>query len=200
MFNSWDIVINSVSQSICEGLKDIDVQATAQELASIALETVILGIKAYYPSFRWRENEFTVRDNKWVDLARYSSFQAYFYQDCLHPSNRKGTKSMVFKTKQFTLFVVIPESQWEEFEAFRDKCDAPPTQGISQSTSPPTSVSLPLSQNLIKPSLPVHTQGTQCDTAVLPQPNAVVQQHSGSPTPLFLSKMQTASTSSSIFE
>jgi len=53
LFNSWKIVVDSVSQSICEGLKDIDAQAIAQELASIALETVIPGIKAYYPSFWW---------------------------------------------------------------------------------------------------------------------------------------------------
>jgi len=175
------------------------VQATAQELASIALETVIPGIKTYYPSFRWQENEFTVRDNKWVDLARYSSFQAYFYKDCLHPSTRKGAKSMVFKTKQFTLFIVVPECQWEEFEAFRDKCDSPPTQIVSQSTSQPTSVSSPLSQNQIKP-LPVRTQGTRRDSTVLPPPNAVVQQHSDSPAPLFLpNEAQMAPTPSSIF-
>jgi len=107
---------------------------------------------------------------------------------------------MVFKTKQFTLFIVIPECQWEEFEAFRDKCDSPPIQIVSQSTSQPTSVSSSLLQNQIKP-LPVHTQGTQRDSAILPPPNTVVQQHSDSPTPLFLpDKTQMGPIPSSIFE
>ena len=107
---------------------------------------------------------------------------------------------MVFKTKQFTLFVVVPKCQWEEFEAFQDKCDSPPMQIVSQLTSQPTSVSSSLSQNQIKP-LPVRTQGTRCDSAILPPPNAVVQQHSDSPAPLFLpNKTQMGPTPSSIFE
>jgi len=112
---------------------------------------------------------------------------------------------MVFKTKQFTLFIVIPEGQWEEFEAFREKCAAPPTQGTSQSTSRAASTSSSLSQNQIRLSLPVHTQGTRFDSAVLPQPDAMVRQPvvfqcPASCVPLFLSKTPTASTSSSIFE
>ena len=58
-------------------MKDIDAQSTAHELASIALETVTPRIKAYFPWFAWRENEFIVRDSKWVDLTRHPSTQPY---------------------------------------------------------------------------------------------------------------------------
>ncbi|KIM55288.1 hypothetical protein SCLCIDRAFT_134941, partial [Scleroderma citrinum Foug A] len=97
--------------SICEGLKDIDAQSTAYELASIALCTVVLCIKVYYPSFRWQENEFIICDSKWVNLMQHPSTQLYFYGDCLDTSNQKNLKAMVFKTKQFGLFIIIPEVQ-----------------------------------------------------------------------------------------
>ncbi|KAI6096244.1 hypothetical protein EDD16DRAFT_1526115 [Pisolithus croceorrhizus] len=45
---------------------------------------------------------------KWVDLARHSSLQGYFYNDCLHASNKKGLKAIVFKSKQFILFIIMP--------------------------------------------------------------------------------------------
>ena len=121
------MIINSCLQSICKGLKDINAESTAKELASIAFEMVVPCIKAYYPSFQWRESEFIVRDNKWVDLSKHLSFQAYFYNDCLHPRNQKGAKGVVFKTKQFALFVIVPEFQWGQFEAFWEKRNSEPT-------------------------------------------------------------------------
>ncbi|KAL4068881.1 hypothetical protein V8B97DRAFT_2104761 [Scleroderma yunnanense] len=99
---------NNIS-SICEGLKDIDTQSTAHELASIALGT-----------------RFVVHDSKWVNITRHTSIQPYFYNKCLHPSNQKGSKAVAFKTKQFRLFVIIPETQWEEFETFFKKLEPPP--------------------------------------------------------------------------
>ncbi|KAL4065804.1 hypothetical protein V8B97DRAFT_2025593 [Scleroderma yunnanense] len=71
------------TSNICEGLKDINVLSTACELAAIALETVVLCIKVYFPQFH---------------------------------CNQKGLKGMVFKPKQFTLFIVMPANQWEEFK------------------------------------------------------------------------------------
>ncbi|KAI6004803.1 hypothetical protein EDD15DRAFT_2359683 [Pisolithus albus] len=138
--------------SICEGLKDVDALSTARELAGIALETLIPRIKAYSPQFYWQEDEFIVRDSKWVDLSRHASTQGYFYNECLHASNRKGSKATVFKSKQFMLFVVVPAKQWEEFEKFREKLQSsPPIHGQqmslanSSATSPPhSSISTPV--------------------------------------------------------
>lgn len=104
--------------NICEGLKEIDAQSTAPELAAVALETVVPRIKAYCPKFSWREKEFVVRDNKWVDLMMYASSHPYFYDECIHPSKKGG--KMVFKSKQFALYVIVPESQWEKLEEFRN--------------------------------------------------------------------------------
>ncbi|KAF8120086.1 hypothetical protein EV363DRAFT_1481757, partial [Boletus edulis] len=111
--------------SICEGLKGIDALSTAPDLVATALNTIVPRIQMYCPDFPWRVDEFTVRDAKWVDLSRVSPMQSYFYEDCLQQSSQKMSKgSMVFKKdKQFALFVVIPEAQWEEFENFRDKPD-----------------------------------------------------------------------------
>ncbi|KAI5990965.1 hypothetical protein EDD15DRAFT_2197753 [Pisolithus albus] len=115
-------------RNICEGLKDIDALSTAHELAAIAQKTLVPRIKAYCPQFQWREDVFIVHDSKWVDLGRHPSPQSYFYNDCLHASNWKGLKAMVFKSKQFMLFVIVPANQWEEFEAFQEKLhSSPPT-------------------------------------------------------------------------
>ncbi|KIM69880.1 hypothetical protein SCLCIDRAFT_102259 [Scleroderma citrinum Foug A] len=133
--------------SICEGLKDIDTQSTAHELASIALETVAPRIKAYFPQFAWWENEFIVRDSKWVDLTRHPSTQPYFYSECIHPSNQKGSKATAFKTKQFGLFVIVPEMQWEEFDTFREKLEPP-------QPPPPRPRRMPPDQNKLQPTQP----------------------------------------------
>ncbi|KAL4072559.1 hypothetical protein V8B97DRAFT_2023344 [Scleroderma yunnanense] len=100
--------------SICEGMKDIDALSTAAELASIALKMVVPWIKAYDPLFQWCESEF-------VDLLRHASPQPYFYNECLQASNHKNSKAMIFVSKQFSLSVVVPQGQWEEFEAFKEK-------------------------------------------------------------------------------
>ena len=191
------MTINSCLQSICEGRKDINSESTAKELASVAFETVVPCIKAYYPSFQWRESEFIVRDSKWVDLSKHLSFQPYFHDDCLHLNKRKGAKeTVVFKTKQFALFVIVPEFQWGEFEAFRERCDSEstlPSQRISQPTSQYTSTSSSLFWIPIEPSLPTSMRSISQLAAVPlhPVPSA----------PAFLSKGQTlASASSSIFE
>lgn len=179
-------------------MKDIDAQSTAYQLASIALCTVVPRIKAYYPSFGWRENEFMVRDTKWVDLMRHPSTQPYFYGDCLNASNRKNSKAMVFKTKQFGLFVIVPEAQWEQFEAFRDKLEAP---------SPEPTPSRRVSQQPLHPATPPLSQTrTFSQPDIVPTvltPSVVSQSTSSSepPMPLFLSSGWAASTaSSSVFE
>ncbi|KAI6020376.1 hypothetical protein PISMIDRAFT_23990 [Pisolithus microcarpus 441] len=168
--------------NICEGLKDIDALSTAHELAVIAQKTLVLHIKAYCPQFQWREDEFIVCDSKWVNLGRHPSPQAYFYNDCLHASNQKGLKVMVFKSKQFMLFVIMPANQWEEFEVFREKlCSSPPTHAQQMSLA-----------NLCASSVPRSTVSTP-----------VVSHHpmtSAPLTPLFLSKEVVSTASSSIFE
>jgi hypothetical protein len=37
--------------------------------------------------------------------------------------SRKGAKTLSFKTKQFTLLVVVPESQWREYEAWLEQVE-----------------------------------------------------------------------------
>ena len=73
---------------------------------------------AFCPEFPWCPDEFVVRDDTWVDLSNHhetaETCQGYFYRECLH---LKG-KSYVFKTHQFPLYVVVPQSQWTEYEQF----------------------------------------------------------------------------------
>ena len=192
-------------------MKDIDAQSTAHELASIALETVAPCIKAYFPRFAWWENEFIVRDSKWVNLTRHPSTQPYFYSECIHPSNRKGSKAMTFKTKQFGLFVIVPEMQWEEFDAFREKLEPPQPPPPCPRRMPQrqlASTTLPPDQNKLQPTQPTRarmisqpdtiTSSLRCPTIAT---TGVVSQPVSSsepPTPLFLSKG--LSTSSSVFD
>ncbi|KAI5983654.1 hypothetical protein EDD15DRAFT_2376184 [Pisolithus albus] len=106
--------------NICEGKKDIDALISAHDLVPIALDTIIPKVKRFCPSFPWRFDEFTVRDTDWVDLAEHQSLVPFFYSQCLQPA-RKNPKAMSFKSKQFTLYVVVPAAQWLEFEAFMEK-------------------------------------------------------------------------------
>ncbi|KAI6102258.1 hypothetical protein F5141DRAFT_1065737 [Pisolithus sp. B1] len=85
---------------------------------AITLETVVPRIKAYCPEFSWQEKEFIVHDSKWVDLMMHAGLHPYFYNDCIHPS--KKCAKVVFKSKQFALYVIIPKSQWERVEEFRN--------------------------------------------------------------------------------
>ncbi|KAI5997270.1 hypothetical protein F5J12DRAFT_785209 [Pisolithus orientalis] len=130
-------------RSICEGLKDVDALSTAHELSAIALGILVLRIKDYCPQFPWREEEFFIHDSKWVDLSRHSSPTAYFYGDCLHDSNQKGSKAKVFKSKQFMLFIIVPVNQWEEFEEFREKLHSSPPAHEQQTSRASLSTSLP---------------------------------------------------------
>ena len=60
----------------------------------------------------------------------------------------KNLKVVVFKTKQFSLFVIVPEAQWEQFEAFRDKLEPPspePTRSRRVSRQPLHPTTAPLS-------------------------------------------------------
>ncbi|KAI6163399.1 hypothetical protein EDD17DRAFT_1507387 [Pisolithus thermaeus] len=163
--------------SICKGVKDIDALSTACKLVAIALDALIPCIKAFFPQFHWQKDEFVVHDSKWVDLARHPSLQPYFYSECLHASNQKGSKVTVFKLKQFMLFIIVPARQWEEFKAFREKLQSSPpihAQCLSASSLPCSVVSMP----------------------VLPQ----CMMTSKLSTPLFLSKEIVSTVASSIFD
>ena len=153
---------------------------------SIVLETVIPHIKAYNPQFQWQENKFVVHDAKWIDLSKHPSLQPYFYNKCLHASNRKGSKAPVFKSKQFGLFIIVPEHQWEEFEMFRDKLKASPPP------PPPTRT-----QRISQPVYTASHQSVMVSTPVVPSLTLTSEPS----TPLFLSKGQTTTTtSSSVFD
>ncbi|KIK82079.1 hypothetical protein PAXRUDRAFT_154601, partial [Paxillus rubicundulus Ve08.2h10] len=114
--------LNLALQSICKGLKDIPAATTASELVTITLTTVTPCIRAYCPQFPWHECEFMVQDAKWVNLLQHPPTEPYFYLECFHPNSHKNARSaMVFKPKQFSLYIVIPESQWDNIQEFMDK-------------------------------------------------------------------------------
>ncbi|KAG2134629.1 hypothetical protein BD769DRAFT_1665069 [Suillus cothurnatus] len=101
--------------NICEGKKGINAQIDAPGLIKLALVTIVPKLQIFGSEFVWRVNEFIVRDSGWVDLSSHQPLVAYFYNQCQQLS-RKGSKTMVFKSKQFTLMVVVPEAQWIEYE------------------------------------------------------------------------------------
>ncbi|KAG6379471.1 hypothetical protein JVT61DRAFT_11952 [Boletus reticuloceps] len=104
---------------IHEGLKGIDARSTPQQLSSIALVPLI---KAYCPEFPWREAELMVRDKRWLNLTTQSATTAHFYNECL-VDGKKGAKK--FKSgKQFFLYVVVSEKQWDEVELFQENLKA----------------------------------------------------------------------------
>ncbi|KIK77273.1 hypothetical protein PAXRUDRAFT_17625 [Paxillus rubicundulus Ve08.2h10] len=109
--------------NICKGLKDINALITAPEFISLALETITPRIRAHCPQFPWQVDEFVIRDAKWVDLSQHSPLLPYFYHECLHQASCKNSKAMVFKTKQFSLYVVIPEGQWNSMDKFQEKLE-----------------------------------------------------------------------------
>jgi len=92
----------------------------APGLITLALETVGPKISAFAVGFLWRQREFIVRDGGWVDLSTHPANIPYFYSQCLQAS-RKGTRTTIFKSKQFTLSVVVPMVQWDEYEMWLDK-------------------------------------------------------------------------------
>ncbi|KAH0826042.1 hypothetical protein J3R83DRAFT_7452 [Lanmaoa asiatica] len=110
--------------NIIEGKKGIDAQITAPGLVAVARQTLDPHIIAFCPDFPWRPDEFVVRDDSWVDLANHPEIhKGYFYNECIQPSNRKNSKGMVFKSRPFTLYVVVPQSQWVEYQQFVAKQD-----------------------------------------------------------------------------
>ncbi|KAG1847348.1 hypothetical protein DFJ58DRAFT_843236 [Suillus subalutaceus] len=106
--------------NICEGKKDIDAQIDAPGLINLAMETVLPKLHAFGGTFSWREHEFIVRDLKWVDLATHPPSIPYFYSQCLQPAHKGPAKAPIFKTKQFSLMVVVPEIQWTDFEDWQE--------------------------------------------------------------------------------
>ncbi|KAF8125112.1 hypothetical protein EV363DRAFT_1537337 [Boletus edulis] len=99
----------------------------AHFLVQAALSKLLPLIRAYCPEFPWREDEFVVRDKRWINLSALTVMMGpgYFYEECLVDS-KKGAKK--FKSgKQFLLYVVVPEKQWDEVEQFRENLKALPS-------------------------------------------------------------------------
>ncbi|KAG2114132.1 hypothetical protein DEU56DRAFT_919630 [Suillus clintonianus] len=86
----------------------------------IALDTILPKIAAFCSGFDWRDDEFVVRDAKWVDLSKHPAGEPYFLSQCLQ-AGRKDSKTMVFKTKQFALMVVAPQARWLEYENWAEQ-------------------------------------------------------------------------------
>ncbi|KAG1718697.1 hypothetical protein EDB19DRAFT_1920136 [Suillus lakei] len=84
--------------NICEGKKDIDAQIDTPSLINLAMETVLPKLLVFGGTFSWRNHEFI----------------------CLQPTRKGPAKALVFKTKQFSLMVVVPEAQWTEFEDWQE--------------------------------------------------------------------------------
>ncbi|KAG9312435.1 hypothetical protein JVU11DRAFT_6819 [Chiua virens] len=121
--------------NIIEGKKGIDAHITASGLVAVAREILVPNIIAFCPEFPWCVDEFVIRDDSWVDLANHAETAenplGYFYQDCLQC---KG-KGFVFKTRQFPIYVVVPQNQWTDYEEFIVKKNGPPTELDFKSTS-----------------------------------------------------------------
>ncbi|KAI6002395.1 hypothetical protein F5J12DRAFT_894162 [Pisolithus orientalis] len=146
--------------SLCEGLKDVDMLSTVHELLAIALGILVLCIKDYCPQFPCP--------------------MAYFYGDCLHDSNWRGSKARVFKSKQFMSFIIVPANQWEEFQEFQEKLHSSPPAHKQQTSQAGLSTSLP---------------GSTVLTPVVPQ-----SMMTSEPSTLFFSKGVVSMMSSSTFD
>ncbi|KAG6371949.1 hypothetical protein JVT61DRAFT_8963 [Boletus reticuloceps] len=110
--------------NIVEGKKDIDARITAPGLVAVAHETLDPHILAFCSDFAWRPDEFVVRDESWVDLTKHvDAHEPYFYRECLQLSNSKISKGAKFKSRTFNLYVVVPQSQWVDYEQFIAKRD-----------------------------------------------------------------------------
>jgi hypothetical protein len=86
------------------------------------LDMVVPKIFVFGNGFPWRTAEFTVRDAAWVDLSTHQPNVPYFFSQCLVPS-RHGQKAPMFKSKQFTLAVIVPVAQWNEYENWIEKIE-----------------------------------------------------------------------------
>ncbi|KAG1851897.1 hypothetical protein F4604DRAFT_1686725 [Suillus subluteus] len=108
--------------NICEGKKDIDAQIDAPGLINLAFDTVIPKLFVFGNGFPWHIDEFTIWDAAWVDLSTHQPNIPYFFSQCLVPSQR-GQKAPTFKSKQFTLAVIVPAAQWVEYEEWLDNIE-----------------------------------------------------------------------------
>ncbi|KAG1766766.1 hypothetical protein EDD22DRAFT_950345 [Suillus occidentalis] len=124
----------TIIANICEGKKDIDASIDAPDLIRLALDMVLPKLHAFGDTFAWRDEEFTVQDSAWVDLSTHPPFKPYFLLQCMQPAQEAG-KALTFKTKQFALLVVIPESQWQEFELWQEESKAQANQLSQLSTN-----------------------------------------------------------------
>ncbi|KAG6327858.1 hypothetical protein ID866_11231 [Astraeus odoratus] len=111
--------------NICKGEKDINACVTAPKLVTITLKILIPCIQDFCPHFTWHTEEFVVCDEAWVDLSRHlEPEQPHFYKDCLQPGSHKNSKgSIMFKSRQFPLYIVVPQNQWSEYELFMKNSD-----------------------------------------------------------------------------
>ncbi|KAG1730901.1 hypothetical protein EDB19DRAFT_2010419 [Suillus lakei] len=125
--------------NIWEGKKDVAAHIDAPELMDIAFDTILPKILTFGAGFPWHIEEFVVRDAVWVNLATHKASIPYFISQCMVPS-KKGSKAPVFKTKQFALMVVVPESQWNEYEEWVEKAEEVATRQVQvqQQVTTPT--------------------------------------------------------------
>ncbi|KIK75043.1 hypothetical protein PAXRUDRAFT_19321 [Paxillus rubicundulus Ve08.2h10] len=169
--------------SICEGRQDIDARITAPELVTIALKVIVPSIKAFCLSFPWWEDEFVVCDECWVNLTKVDyPLEPYFYSKCFVPASCKNTKNMVFKSKKISLYVVVPEAQWFEYEAFIEK-DHDDTHSV-----PPTLPSRPPSSKHVSHihSSSIVSNTTPSTMGASMRPLDVARTRSNVTSPLFL--------------
>jgi hypothetical protein len=82
----------------------------------------LLKIQAFATGFPWRQDQFIIRDGRWVDLSTHPPHQPYFYSQCMQ-ATRKGLHAMTFKSKQFLLYVIVPTAQWEDYETWLEKAE-----------------------------------------------------------------------------
>ncbi|KAG2159186.1 uncharacterized protein EDB93DRAFT_1100196 [Suillus bovinus] len=93
--------------------KDIHAQIDAPGLIKIALDTNFHGTHGNSLSGMWAR----------VDLSTHPANRPYFYTECWQASKRAGKECKVFKSKQFTLMVVVPGSQWRKYKEWLEKTE-----------------------------------------------------------------------------
>ncbi|KAG2128311.1 uncharacterized protein EDB93DRAFT_1256762 [Suillus bovinus] len=110
--------------NICEGKKDINAWIDAPGLIALVLDMVV--------------PKLFMRDAAWVDLSTHQPNVPYFFSQCLVPSHR-GQKAPTFKSKQFTLAVIVPAAQWNEYENWIEKIEEHQLhQSMAAQDLPPT--------------------------------------------------------------
>ena len=126
-------------KNILEGKKGIDTQITAPGLVAVARQTLDPHIITFCPEFPWWPDEFIMCDDSWMDLANHLEVhKGYFYNECIQPSNCKNSKGMVFISRSCTLYVVVPQSQWVEYQQFVAKRDGVTAEIVDKSKPHPS--------------------------------------------------------------